>query len=327
MQNLWNAEHMTYNWGFLGASGISNAMAKDFALAGLKIQAVAARDLDRSQAFANNHGIPTAYGDYNQLVNDPSIDIIYVSTLNHVHKEHALLAINAGKHVLVEKPFTMTAEEAKEMQIGAKANNVMAMEAMWTRFLPSHLELHKVIEANELGEIRLLHASHNQLLTHVERLQDPAVGGGAMLDLGIYPLSFAYRILGSPTAIHANGKLTPRGVDEWAAVSLEYASGAGALLTTCMSAAGSTTAEIIGTKARIEIDGPFYNNVSWRVIAPDNTVIREYTPEPIGRGMQHQALHLEDCLNKGLKESPILSLGESVEIMKAMDAIRGQLVS
>jgi predicted dehydrogenase len=146
-----------------------------------------------------------------------------------------------------------------------------------------------------------------------------------MLDLGIYPLSFAYRILGSPTAIHGNGKLTARGVDEWAAVSLEYASGAGALLTTCMSAAGSTTAEIIGTKARIEIDGPFYNNVSWRIIAPDNTVIREYNPEPNGRGMQHQALHFEECLSKGLKESPILPLGESVQIMKAMDAVIEQI--
>jgi predicted dehydrogenase len=316
---------MNYAWGFLGASGIANAMANDFALAGLNIRAVAARDLNRAQAFANNHDIETAYGDYNQLVNDPTIDIIYVSTLNHVHFEHALLAIRAGKHVLVEKPFTMNAHEAQLLQAEAKLHDVMVMEAMWTRFLPSHLELQKVIETNELGEIRLLQASHNQLLTHIERLQDPAVGGGAMLDLGIYPLSFAYRILGSPTAIHANGKLTPRGVDEWAAVSLEYASGAGALLTTCMSAAGSTTAEIIGTKARIEIDGPFYNNVSWRVIAPDNTVIREYNPEPNGRGMQHQALHFEECLSKGLKESPILPLGESVQIMKAMDAVIEQI--
>ena len=316
---------MTYNWGFLGASGIANAMAQNFALAGLNIHAIAARDLARAQAFANNHAIPNAFGDYNQLVNDPNIDIVYVSTLNHVHLEHALLAIRAGKHVLVEKPFTMSAKEAEQLQAEAKQHNVFAMEAMWTRFLPSHLELQKVIESKELGEIKLLQASHNQLLTHVERLQDPAVGGGAMLDLGIYPLSFAYRILGSPKAIHANGKLTERGVDEWAAVLLEYETGAGALLNTCMSAAGSTTAEIIGTKARVELDGPFYNNVTWRIIAPDNTVIREYNPEQHGRGMQHQALHLEDCLNKGLTESPILPLSDSIEIMAAMDAIRTQL--
>ena len=316
---------MTYNWGFLGASGIANAMANDFALAGLNIHAVAARDLTRAQDFANNHKIPNAYGNYSQLVSDPNIDIVYVSTLNHVHLEHALLAIRAGKHVLVEKPFTLSAKEAEQLQAEAKQHNVFAMEAMWTRFLPSHIELQKVIESKELGEIKLLQASHNQLLTHIERLQDPAVGGGAMLDLGIYPLSFAFRILGSPKAIHANGQLTERGVDEWAAVSLEYETGAGALLTTCMSAAGSTTAEIIGTKARVEIDGPFYNNVTWRIIAPDNTVIREYKPEQQGRGMQHQALHLEDCLNKGLTESPILPLSESIEIMAAMDAIRTQL--
>ena len=316
---------MTYNWGFLGASGIANSMAQDFALAGLNIHAVAARELSRAQEFANNHKIPNAYGDYNQLMNDPNIDIVYVSTLNQVHLEHALLAIRSGKHVLVEKPFTVSAKEAEQLQAEAKQHNVLAMEAMWTRFLPSHLELQKVIESEELGEIKLLQASHNQLLTHVPRLQDPAVGGGAMLDLGIYPLSFAYRILGSPKAIHANGQLTERGVDEWAAVSLEYETGAGALLTTCMSAAGSTTAEIIGTKARVELDGPFYNNVAWRIIGSDDTLIREYIPEQRGRGMQHQALHFEDCLSKGMTESPILPLGESVEIMKSMDVVQKQI--
>lgn len=312
---------MAYTWGFLGASGIANTMANDFALANIKIGAVAARDLSRAQAFADTHGIEKVYGSYEDLVNDPDIDIIYVSTLNHVHLEHALLAINAGKHVLVEKPFAMNQLEAKAIQAAAKENNVFAMEAMWTRFLPSHIELQKVVESGVLGDIRLLTAHHEQLLTHVERLQDPAVGGGAMLDLGIYPLSFAYRILGTPKAIHANGQLTKRGVDEWAAVSLEYESGAGALLTTCMSAKSSSTAQIIGTQARLELEGPFYNNVSWRLITPDDEVQRTYTPDGIGRGMQHQALHLEDCLNKGLTESPILSLDQSVEIMGAMDHI------
>jgi predicted dehydrogenase len=313
---------MTYNWGFLGASGIANAMAKDFALAGLTIKAVAARDLDRAKAFADNHNIETAYGSYDELVNDPNIDIVYVSTLNHVHLEHALLAIRAGKHVLVEKPFTMNALEAEVLAAEARAHNVLAMEAMWTRFLPSHIELQKVIEANKLGEIRTLRASHNQLLTHIERLQDPAVGGGAMLDLGIYPLSFAYRILGTPTAIHANGTKSERGVDELVAASLEYENGASATFTTCMSAASANRAEIVGTKARIEIDGPFYNNVAWRLISPDNEVLEEYKPEPNGRGMQHQALHLEDCLNKGLTESPLLTLDQSIEIMRALDLIR-----
>lgn len=317
---------MTYNWGFLGASGIANAMAKDFALVGLTIKAVAARDLDRAKAFADNHNIETAYGSYDELVNDPTIDIVYVSTLNHVHLEHALLAVRAGKHVLVEKPFTMNALEAEALAAEARAHNVLAMEAMWTRFLPSHIELQKMIQANTLGEIRTLHASHNQLLTHIERLQDPAVGGGAMLDLGIYPLSFAYRILGTPTAIHANGTKTERGVDELVAASLEYENGASATFTTCMSAASANRAEIVGTKARIEIDGPFYNNVAWRLINPDNEVLEEYKPEPNGRGMQHQALHLEDCLNKGLTESPLLSLDQSIEIMRALDLIRSAIV-
>ena len=147
-----------------------------------------------------------------------------------------------------------------------------------------------------------------------------------MLDLGIYPLSFAYRILGTPTAIHANGTKTERGVDELVAASLEYENGASATFTTCMSAASANRAEIVGTKARIEIDGPFYNNVAWRLINPDNEVLEEYKPEPNGRGMQHQALHLEDCLNKGLTESPLLSLDQSIEIMRALDLIRSAIL-
>ena len=316
---------MTYKWGFLGASGIADTMARDFALAHIEIGAVAARDLSRAQAFADVHKIAKAYGSYDELVNDPDIDIIYVSTLNHVHKEHALLAINAGKHVLVEKPFAMNAQEAQEIADAAQAKGVMAMEAMWTRFLPSHLELQNVIESGVLGSIRLLYASHNQLLTHVERLQDPAVGGGAMLDLGIYPLSFAYRILGAPKAVHANGVNTSRGVDEWVAFSMEFDSGAGALLTTCMSAAGETNAEIVGTKARVVLDGPFYNNTTWRVIDPDGQVLNAYEPDLVGRGMQYQALHFMDCLEAGLTESTLLSLAESVKIMGSMDAIRSAI--
>lgn len=316
---------MTFRWGFLGASGIANAMARDFALAGLTIHAVAARDLNRAEAFAQEHQIPNPYGSYAELVNDPNIDIIYVSTLNHVHLEHALLAIRAGKHVLVEKPITLNALETETLANEARAFKVLAMEAMWTRFLPGHLELQKVIESSALGEIKLLTAHHEQLLTHVERLQDPAVGGGAMLDLGIYPLSFAYRILGTPKAIHANGTTTPRGVDETVAISLEYDSGACALLTTSMSAKSSCRAEIVGTKARIEMDGPFYNNVPWKLIDSGGTNLIDYQPERTGRGMQYQALHLEDCLNKGLTESSLLSLDQSIEIMRAMDLIRSSV--
>jgi len=321
------AKHMTYTWGFLGASGIAESMARDFALAHIEIGAVAARDLSRAQAFADVHKIAKAYGSYDELVNDPEIDIIYVSTLNHVHKDHALLAINAGKHVLVEKPFAMNAEEAQVIADAAKAKGVMAMEAMWTRFLPSHRELQNVVESGVLGSIRLVNASHNQLLTHIERLQDPAVGGGAMLDLGIYPLSFSFRILGVPTRIQAAGTFTDRGVDELVTAVLEFASGANATISTSMSAAGATDAEIVGTKARVELEGPFYNNIAWKVIDPDGQVLQSYEPDGVGRGMQHQALHFMECLEAGLTESTLLSLDESVKIMRAMDSIRAQVAA
>jgi len=312
-------------WGFLSAGGIATAVADDFRIAGIHIQAVGARDLVKANEFADKFGIPSRHQGYEALVNDPEVDAIYISTPHPWHHQHALLAFNAGKHVLLEKPFTINAREAQEIKELASAKKLFVLEAMWTRFLPSMDAIFEVINSGNLGEIKLVTADHSQYLPDIPRLWEPDLGGGALLDLGIYPVSFAIRVLGFPTRVTAKATLTGQQVDETTSLIFEYANGAQASLTTCMSAAGPVTATVVGTFGRIEIDSPFYGQISFRVFNQGGEVIQSYDEKIKGVGRQYQALHLEKCVAAGLLESPILSVTESVEIMKVLDTVRGQI--
>ena len=312
-------------WGFLSAGGIATSVADDFQIAGITIQAVGARELAKATKFADRFGIPNRHQGYDALVNDPEVDVVYVSTPHPWHHQHALLALNAGKHVLLEKPFTINAREAQEIKELAAAKNLFVLEAMWTRFLPAMDAIFEVINSGVLGEIRLITADHSQYLPHVTRLWEPELGGGALLDLGIYPVSFAIRVLGLPQRMTAKATLTGEKVDETTSIIFEYESGAQASLTTCMSAAGPVTAVVTGTFGRIEIDKSFYNQTSFRVYNQGGEVISSYNEKIAGIGRQYQGLHLEKCVAAGLLESPTLSVTESVEIMKVMDALRAQI--
>ena len=312
-------------WGFLSAGGIATSVADDFQIAGINIQAVGARDLAKANKFADKFNIPNRHQGYEALVNDPQVDVVYVSTPHPWHHQHALLALNAGKHVLLEKPFTINAREAEEIKELAAAKNLFVLEAMWTRFLPSMDAIFEVIDSGILGEIKLVTADHSQYLPHVPRLWEPELGGGALLDLGIYPVSFAVRVLGLPQKMTARATLTSDKVDETTSIIFEYEDGAQATLTTCMSAAGPVTAVVTGTFGRIEIDKSFYNQTSFKVYNQGGEVIQSYHHKIDGIGRQYQGLHLEKCVAAGLIESPIMSVTESVEIMKVMDVLRAQI--
>ncbi len=312
-------------WGFLSAGGIATSVAEDFLIAGLKIQAVGARDLDKANQFADKFGISNRHQGYDALVNDPEVDAIYVSTPHPWHHQHALLALNAGKHVLLEKPFTINAREAQEIKDLANSKKLFVLEAMWSRFLPSMDAIFEVIDSGILGDIRLISADHSQYLPHIPRLRDRGLGGGALLDLGIYPVSFAVRILGKPDHITAKATLTDQKVDETTSMIFEYKNGAQATLTTCMSSAGPVNAVVIGTKGRIEVAKSFYEQSSFTVFDHTGTVIQKYNKAIEGNGRQFQAMHLEECVAQGLIESPVMSITESVEIMHVLDAVRAQI--
>ncbi len=314
-------------WGIIGTGGIAALQVQDLLTAGLRVTAVGSRKKETAEAFADRFGIANRHGSYEELAADPDVDIVYVATPHPFHASNALTAIKEGKHVLVEKPFTINAKEAREIAKAAKKKGVFVMEAMWTRFLPGMVAVMERIRAEEIGTPRVLLADHNQYLprTKAVRLHEPELGGGALLDLGIYPLSFAFALFGPPEKITSKGTLTELGVDELTAMILEYDSGAQASLHTGFLAPGPNVASVIGTKGRIDLDAVWYNQTPFSRYDRDGMVVERYTERIAGRGMQYQALEVERCIAEGLSESPVMSLTESVAIMDAMDTVRKQI--
>jgi len=314
-------------WGILATGGIAHSFASDLRTAGLDLVAVGSRSQESADAFATEFDVPRAHGSYESLVADPEVDIIYVSTPHPMHRSGAGLALEHGKHVLVEKPFTVNRSEAEDLQRLAAERGLLAMEAMWTRYLPHMIRIREIIADGTLGEIRAVTADHTQRITADpgHRLNALELGGGALLDLGIYPISFIVDVLGLPTSIRATGRLMETGADSEVATVMDHAGGAISTSLASSRAAGSNAAAIIGTEARIEIDRVWYSPTSFRVIAPNGEVRESYESEVDGRGMQYQALAAERLVRDALLGGDILPIAESVEIMGVLDEIRAQI--
>ena len=314
----------TLRWGILGPGGIARAFTGDLRTAGLEVAAVGSRRQETAEAFASDFGIAHAHGSYEDLVADPDVDIVYVATPHPMHAANALLAIEAGKHVLVEKPFTLNAAEAADVRDAAAARGVLAMEAMWTRYLPHMVRIRELVATGALGEVRAVMADHTQLLPSdpAHRINALELGGGALLDLGVYPISFAWEILGAPLSIAASARLGDAGSDTEVATVMVHESGALSTTLSASRAAGPNTATVIGTEARIEIDRVWYSATSFRVVGPDGAVREEYRSDIEGRGMQYQALAAERLIGEGRTDSDILPIDETVAIMETLDEIR-----
>lgn len=317
----------TIRWGILGTGFIAGLQTQDLNENGFTVQAVGSRSLDSSKAFAEQYGVATAHGSYEDLVADPLVDVVYIATPHPFHHAKALLALNAGKHVLVEKSFTMNAREAQDIVDLAESKELVALEAMWTRFLPHMIRIRAIIQEGTIGEVRKVVASHNQSLPKdpAHRLNDPALGGGALLDLGIYPISFAFDILGTPETIRASASMTATGVDRQTAAIFEYAGGQQAVVDCELDAASANRAMVIGTQGWIDIEHTWYNPVPFTVHTLDGSVIERYEQPVNSRGMQYQAAELERLIRAGLTAGTILPPSESVAVMAAMDEIRRQI--
>ncbi|MEO5920132.1 MAG: Gfo/Idh/MocA family oxidoreductase [Pseudolysinimonas sp.] len=314
-------------WGILGTGWIAGQMTADLAVNGSPVTAVGSRTQAKADAYATEFGIPVAHGSYEALVADPDVDVIYVATPHPSHVADATLALNAGKHVLLEKPYTINAAEAQAVADLARDRGLVVLEAMWTRWLPHMIRLREIIAAGTLGDVRTVIADHNQKLSQdpSHRIQDPALGGGALLDLGIYPVSFAWDVFGAPTTIRAISSPTPTGVDRQTAILFGYADGQQAVIHTASDAKGPNTAVVIGTEARVQIDSVWYTPTIMRVHDPDDNVIEEFDGRTAGRGMQFQAAELERIVASGALEGEILPPSESVAIMASLDEIRSQI--
>jgi predicted dehydrogenase len=318
--------HENFNWGILGPGGIARAFAKDLNfIQGHSIAAVGSRSLENAQKFSANFG-GTAYGSYEELVADPTVDAIYVATPHPAHHDNVILALNAGKPVLCEKPFAVNAKQAQAMVDAAARNSVALMEAMWARFLPHYAKVREIVDSGVLGPILSIHADHGQRLADqgIARLIDPDLAGGALLDLGIYPVSFAHMILGNPSQITSKAVMTEKGVDAQTSMIFTYDSGAQAVLTTTMIEQTPCRAVVAGLNGWLEIDRTFYNPAAMSVVLNDGTVT-EYPNTYAGHGLREQAETFRQLVRSGKFESEILTWADTVDIMKSLDTVREQI--
>ena len=315
-------------WGILGTGWIADRFADDVRrLPDHRLAAVGSRNASTARTFAAQFGIPRAHASYEELASDPEIDAVYVASPHPWHHPHTLLALHAGKHVLVEKPFAMNAREAEEMTALARRKGLFLLEAMWTRFLPHVAALRERLASGTLGRLVSVQADHGQWFAEnaSHRLYAPELGGGALLDLGIYPVSFASMVLGTPSRITAVSDKAFTGVDGQTSAVLQYASGAHAVLTTTLGAASPTRAAVVGSEARVEIDRMFFVPSAFTVIHRDGRVLERFENTYQGNGLREQAAELGRGVAAGLTESPVLPLDETVAIMRTMDEIRRQI--
>ncbi len=314
-------------WGVLGTGKIAKTFARDLQLIDEgDVVAVGSRRQETADAFGDELGVPRRYDSYDDLVADPGVDAIYVATPHPMHLENASLALNHGKAVLVEKAFTMNAAQARELVALARSKGLFMMEAMWTRFLPHVVALRDIVARGELGDLVTFEADHGKWFAPDPgfRLFAPELGGSAMLDLGVYVVSFASMLLGTPSRIVAMVDPAFTGVDGQASMIFGYDSGAQSLLTCTSSARSATRASLTGTAARVEIDSDFYAPTSFRLIKRTGEVT-PYSFDVEPRGLSFQAQEVARCLEQGLLESPVMPLDETVSIMETMDQVMSNL--
>lgn len=314
-------------WGILATGGIAHLFTRDLLAHGHLVHAVGSRSQDAADRFAHEHGIARAHGSYEALVADPGVDVVYVATPHTLHAANALLALEHGKHVLVEKAFTVTEEQARAVADDAGRRGLVVMEAMWTRFLPHMHHVRGLLAERRIGTVRHVHAEHAQHLPFGDdhRLRDPGLGGGALLDLGVYPVSFLHDVLGEPQTIEATAVMTPTGVDASVATTSTHADGALGTTFSSMEVRGRNEATIIGTAGRIEIAATWYAPTTVTLRDGTGAVVEEFRADVTGRGMQYQAAEMERTIREGGAGSAIMSLDGSVAVMRTLDRVRARI--
>lgn len=313
-------------WGVIGTGSIARKFAADFVYAeNGQLYAVGSRSVESAREFADNYGIPHAYGSYEKLLNDPEVEAVYVSTPHPFHKEVVLNALHAGKAVLCEKPFTINYGELQEIVELAKEKQCFVMEAMWTRFLPTIRKVREWLDADRIGEVRLVKAEFGfrSDWNPEGRLLNLELGGGALLDVGIYSLSFASLIFGcQPDDIYSTAHLGETGVDEEFAVLLAYSGGRTALLNGAVRLDLSNDAYIYGTEGYIRI--PSFFNAKTAVLSVGGQEVETFNDARVCAGYVLEAEEVGRCLREGLTESPSMTLEESLGLMGLMDMCRSQ---
>lgn len=312
-------------WGIIGAGNIAHKFVTDARRANAEFVAVGSASPERAAKFAAEENIPF-HGTYEEVVGRDDVDAIYVATTHNFHLENTLLALKAGKHVLIEKPITVTPAELAQLREAAKEAGVLVMEAMWSRFLPLYRIVRAIVESGELGDITYVRAEHNQCLRGIERMEKAELAGGATLDLGVYSASFIHWVLGVPQSITAAGHLTDAGVDIDAVAILDYP-GATAVYETSMGNRTATAATVAGSRGFIELPEQFYRPSSIRLVLNEEEgrqgVDETWSIEKISNfGFEYQAAAFARGIEAGLTEIPEHTLSDAAEVMDILHEVR-----
>ena len=314
-------------WGILGTGKIARAMANGLRDApGAQLVAVASRSSEGAQAFGAEFGVAHCHGSYQALADDADVDVIYIATPHTLHAENALMCLAAGKHVVCEKAFTMNAREAQAVVDLAREKKRFLMEAMWSRFLPAVQEAQRIIASGEIGVPRQVQADIGFVANFPaeHRIFNPDLGGGALLDVGIYPLSMAAFFLGPVSAVQALAEMGATGVDEQVVFSLRHAGGGTSSCACSLRALTPTEMTISGSLGRIRLPSRFYKP-DHLVVEPMDGERRVVSAPYLGNGYTHEAIEAMRCIRAGQLESPLMPHADSVALMHHLDTMRGQI--
>lgn len=314
-------------WGILGTGGIARTFTSDLLLTDHVVTAVGSRTHESAAAFAAEFGIAGVHSSYEALVADDDVDIVYVATPHTRHHGDAKLALAAGKHALVEKPFTINAAEARDLAEFAAARELLVLEAMWTRWLPHMVRLKQLVDGGAIGDLRSVLADHTQRLSDdpADRMNALELGGGALLDLGVYPVSFASQLLGVPESVEATATFKETGADAETGILLHCAGGRTATLYTASTTAGPNVATVIGRDGWITVDSVWYTATSFKVYDVDGRLVDRFEGRVAGRGMQFQAEEAERLIAIGRITGDVLPISETISIMETLDRVRDQI--
>lgn len=313
-------------WGILGCGKIAHKFANDLQwVADGELFAVASRDALRAETFGNQHQARRIFTSYEDLVGARDVDAIYVATPHGMHYENVMLCLRHEKAVLCEKAFALNLAHAREMVDYARKQNVFLMEAFWTKFLPQYQQVMAMVRSGRIGEVKMIQADFGFKAPEpkAQRLFDPLLGGGSLLDIGIYPVFLAQSLLGKPTQVHAFITPYESGVDEQCAMTLKFAGGALAVLSSTFAVETPVEAMIAGTEGRIIMRNRFHNAMATIELVMDRgePLVTDVDREE-GYGYQFEARHVNECLRKGLTESPVMTHADTLMLMETLDRIR-----
>jgi len=315
----------TLGWGIIGAGSIACKLAEALPhVKGARLIAIGSRSRKKAEAFGNQYNIPHRHDSYQKLVDDPDVDVVYVATPHPMHHPHAMLALKAGKHVLVEKPFTVNAGEASELIRTARRRRLFLMEAMWSRFLPSVLKAKDLVASGTIGDMRMVMADFGFRagVNPKGRLFAPALAGGGLMDVGVYAVSFAVFLLGEPKKIASLMEPTSTGVDGQAGIVMRHAGGELSLLATGVRTNTLQEATILGAEGYIRMHSPWWAGAPLKLSAGGKEKLIKV---PVAeKGFVYQCCEVVKCISAGKAESDIMPLDESLRVMKTLDAIRAQ---